>query len=391
MPQNQQYGRPFAADGGARTELAANHLDGSDAVCDCVQMHEASAPADSTYYAILSDPELLAAREGHVARLRSVFDGTYDSYTAFALRGHAAWIRGAGATDAEAEIARALQALAPAAEALRDPHVFRPLALECEIYGVHFTDKILGADVFDLQGSWQVHPVSHAVGELPIPNLDSDPTWRRAQELARAFVAAGASVPYFGLPTIASTLNVGVNLYGQELLAAMLECPAAAHRDLRVINDLLCTMHRWYLETLPLEQLQPVIACERTQPPGFGQLCGCTTQLISPRQYGEFVAPLDAALLGTYPHGGMIHLCGSHTQHIPTWREMKQLRALQIMDRAADDLELYWNGLRLDQVIYVHPSASMPIPRIIEITRGNRVVIVADVPDPPAMIRRAYQ
>ena len=30
-------------------------------------------------------------------------------------------------------------------------------------------------------------------------------------------------------------------------------------------------------------------------------------------------------MLSLYPHGGLLHLCGAHTQHIPVWREMAAL------------------------------------------------------------------
>ena len=66
-------------------------------------------------------------------------------------------------------------------------------------------------------------------------------------------------MPLFGLPTIASALNTAVNLYGQRILMAMLDGPEAAQHDLRVINDLLCTLHRWHPERLPLDQIQPVV------------------------------------------------------------------------------------------------------------------------------------
>ena len=74
----------------------------------------------------------------------------------------------------------------------------------------------------------------------------------------------------------------------------------------------------------------------------------------------------------------MIHLCGSHGQHIPAWREMPAVRAIQLNDRAADELELYYRGLREDQVIYVNPTSYMTVERIMAITRGHRVVIVSD-------------
>lgn len=292
-------------------------------------------------------------------------------------------VRGKGRADPYRDPDRwtteALDDLAAQAEFLRDTEVFRPLTFDFGPYGVHLIDRMFGAHVFELgPGNWQAHTLTSRTGELRPPDLGSDDTWRLAQRIAEAFLSARVAVPLFGLPTIASALNIAVNLYGQEILVAMRTEPAAARHDLAVINDLLCALHRWYLQHLPLAQLQPVIAAFRTQPPGFGQLCGCTTHLVSASLYRDLVAPLDDALLSVYPHGGMIHLCGAHAQHIPTWQAMPSLRAVQLNDRAADDLELYYRGLRDDQIIYVNAYEGMPVNRILAITGGHRTVIVAD-------------
>jgi hypothetical protein len=98
--------------------------------------------------------------------------------------------------------------------------------------------------------------------------------------------------------------------------------------------------------------------------------------------YREFVAPLDDKLLSTYPNGGMIHLCGEHTQHIPVWREMESVRAIQVNDRASEDLDIYFNELRDDQIIYLNTTPNMTVERAMEITGGRRLVIVAEVPKP---------
>jgi hypothetical protein len=135
-------------------------------------------------------------------------------------------------------------------------------------------------------------------------------------------------------------------------------------------------LHLWYRRRIPEEQLQPVVAAQRCQPPGFGQLCGCTTHLLSAEQYREFIAPLDGALLRVYPHGGMIHLCGIHTQHIATWRDMPSVRAVQLNDRAAQDLPSYFAGLRDDQVIYLNPTPTMTAEDALRITDGRRLVVV---------------
>jgi hypothetical protein len=335
--------------------------------------------------ATLNEPALLAARQAHITRLQALYDGERLNQV-FVLAG----IAGRGQADLFQEperwVEEALADLAEKAERVLDQAVFRPLVIEPgELYGVHFVDKILGAPVFELdqKANWQAHYLESPIGELQMPDLDQDPSWKLARQLATAFVESGVTVPFFGLPTIASVLNIAVNLYGQQILVALYTDPAAAQRDLQVINQLLCDLHSWYLAHLPAAQLQPVVAGQRTQPPGFGQICGCTTQLLSPRLYQEFVAPLDEALLSVYPHGGMIHLCGQHTQHIPVWREMHSLRAVQMNDRATEDLETYFRELREDQILYVNPCASMPVERIMAITGGRRTVIVADLPEAP--------
>ena len=343
--------------------------------------------SDPVTRAVLSDASLLAARQHHFTRLKRLYAGEQLD-PPFVLNG----VRGVGRCDPYCEperwVSEALVDLAAQADRVRDEALFHPLVLEFGLYGVHFVDRMFGADVFDLDGSenWQVRVLPTGVGTLTPPDLDRDPTWELARRVALAFLEADVSVPLFGLPTIASSLNIAVNLYGQEILLAMITDPEAARHDLEVINELLCALHRWYRAHIPEAQLQPVVADQRTQPPGYGQLCSCTSHLISGATYREFIAQLDDTLLSVYPHGGMIHLCGAHTQHIPVWREMRSLRAVQLNDRAAVDLEGYFEGLREDQVIYANPCEDMPVSRIMEITRGHRTVIVADI-DPSELMK----
>ncbi len=324
----------------------------------------------------LRDIDLLSSRDRHFRRLTSLFDGETLEET-FILNGYCGAGKSNPYDDPEAWVREALEDVAAHADLIRDPLVFRPLVVEYGPYGVHFVDRIFGARVYELDGSWQADYLDTPIGSLAPPELDRDETWMLAQRAGRAFLESGASLPLFGLPTIASAINIAVNLYGQEILLAMLSEPEAARADLGTINNALVEMHRRYLSTIPPAQLQSVIGAWRTQPAGYGQICGCSTQLLSPEIYRDFVAPLDDALLSAYPHGGMIHLCGAHTQHLPCWREMKSLRAVQLNDRAAEDLRIYFNALRTDQIIYVNPCETMPLERIMEITGGRRTVIVA--------------
>ena len=332
----------------------------------------------------LNEPALLRARDEHLRRLRQLFDGLAAAH-AFVLCG----VQGRGQTDLyqrpERWVEEALDDLAGRAGALRDESIFRPLSINPWPYGVHFVDKLLGAEVFELDGqreNWQAHGLAAPIGTLQPPDLAAQPAWALARRLATAFLQTETLVPLFAPPVLSSPLNIALNLYGQDFLVALLGDPAAARHDLRVITDTIKALHLWYQRAVPFAQLQMVETLGRVQPPGHGQLCGCSTQVLSPEQYGEFVAPLDDELLALYPGGGLIHLCGVHTQHLPVWRAMKSLCALQLNDRAAEDLPHYFQGLRDDQVLYVNPCAAMPVPRIMDITGGRRTVIVADVVPP---------
>ena len=326
----------------------------------------------------LSDPKLLAARERHFARLENLFAGRPLAH-AFVLNG----IQGGSETnvldDPAKWAAEALESLVPNAEKLLDENVFRPLILESWIYGVHFIDHLLGGRVYFSESQWWCDFLKTPVGSLQPPDLDKFDAWRKARELARACVELDAAVPLISSQVLSSPLNIIVNLYGEEVLAAMLDDEPAVRRDLRVITDLILALHRWYTANVPADRYQPICVNGRCQPRGYGQICGCTTHLISAGMYRDLVAPLDDEVLGLYPHGGMIHLCGDHTRHIPVWRELKSFRAFQINDRAAEDLEIYFKELREDQIIYLNPTPTMTVDRAMKITGGRRIVIVADV------------
>ena len=85
--------------------------------------------------------------------------------------------------------------------------------------------------------------------------------------------------------------------------------------------------------------------------------------------------PCDEAILSVYPNPGLIHLCGKHTQHIPIFRKMKCLHAVQVNDAAAEELRQYFDGLRKDQVIYFNRCEGMTIEQAMEITDGRRLVL----------------
>jgi len=331
---------------------------------------------------ILNDPERIARRDLWFSRLSDLFDGRENEYN----RTHLFTLHGAvprpaddqlAYTDPEAWINACIELCAACPD--HNAERFAPICVEYPIYGVHFIDKMFGADVFFQDGQWNARYLTTPVGSLQMPDLEKDETWQLARRAAQAFLDADVALPLFGLPTLSSALNIFVNLYGEEGLFTMLDDEDAAMHDLTVINDLIRSLHRWYLTHIPLQQLQPVISWDRTQPPGYGQLCGCTSQLVSGDMYARMIAPLDDALLAEYPHGGMIHLCGAHEQLLPTFRSMPHLRSLQLNDRATQTLPQYLAELREDQILYVNhwnPATEPSVEELLTLPDTRRIVSV---------------
>ena len=323
---------------------------------------------------ILNDEVLIANREKWFSEMNDLF---------YADRKGALHLAGLGAdavnpdlmyTDPEAWIRDAVSHLVKHAHSKISDKYFVPLCIYDSIYGVHFVDRIFGCEVFFQDGQWYNRYLKNEVGQLKKPDLESNETWALAKRIANAFLDLKITAPLFETPVIASPLNIAVNLYGEEILVAMLMEPEAAHHDLQIINEVLTELHQWYRAHIPAQQLQPVCSCGRCQPPGHGQICGCTTQLLSPGLYEEFIMPLDNALLGVYPHGGMIHLCGSHTQLIPLFAKMPNLKCVQLNDKAAEDLQFYVDGLRDDQVIYLNPCEGMSTRQALQIAKNKKIV-----------------
>ena len=326
-------------------------------------------------YRILNDPRLLAEKERIFQRLALFYGGGSDGMTCN-LDGYAFFPQIDAYSAPEEWVYAALDQMAENVGLMEDGQKLRPLCVEMGFYGVHFVDKLFGAEVFLRDGNWNAQYLSAPVGELSAPDWEKNETFLLAKRLLDAFLACKVQLPVFGLPTLASPLNIALNLYGQEFLLALYCEPEAAKRDIRTITDAIVWLHRYYRARLPERQLQPVVSWQRTQPWGHGQICGCSTQLISAEQYREFFAEADEEILNVYPHGGMIHLCGAHLQHAETFRAMQSLHALQLHNRAAADLEAYYENLREDQVIYLNCCPEMPYERAYAVTGGKKIIFV---------------
>ena len=325
--------------------------------------------------AILNDPGMIGIVTRHFQNLEQVYTGALPERP-FGLTGVWGTATSNPFTHPEDCITEQLISLAGVElDKLRNRAVFRPGITGVGLYGVHFMDALLGAEVFDLDGTgnWQVHTLTSPVGSLQFPQWEKHPAWRAAARAAECFVACGAKSVVFESPCISSPLNIAINLYGQEFLIALMEDPAAAHRDLRVITDLMIAIHSWYLKRVPLRQRQ-VAAIARVQPGGYGHLCGCSATMLSLESYRDFIVPYEREVLRLFPRGGMMHLCGYYTQLIPAWAAFKELKVLQVNDDASAELPDYYRKLPNDKTFYNLECSQMPWWQAEQLTGGYRIV-----------------
>ncbi len=329
-------------------------------------------------------PQIRSAQARHRRRLEQLFAGQ-ELDTPMAVCGphfgRSHGLLGNNDTDMLAQpeqwLAEVLADMAGKAELAGDEATFRPLAIELDCLGVHYIDALLGQRAYVQAGQVWAEPFAGDLDELTMPELDRCEVFQASLRLAH--LAVEAARPAHGAvlaasPVFSSPINISVNLFRERLLEALISRPAAARRALRIITDVILAACRAFQHAIPQALRCNSVVCTRCTPAGHGYVDGCATQLVSPGHYRDFFAPLDEEILAAYPRGGMIHLCGAHTQHLPAWRQMKPLRSVQINDRATDDFLAYWKGLRADQIVYVSPNAAFEQKRILELTRGRRVV-----------------
>ena len=324
----------------------------------------------------LNDPQLLDVCSYHVKRLERMFAGDRTDGP-FLLSGYG----GHGKADPEKEpekwVEECLENLYEHADLAADRKVFRPLVSEYWFWGVHFTDMVFGAKVRSRSGLWWSPGVENELGELPVPDLETNEFWKTAQRLTLAQVSYGVTLPFFTTQVLGEPWNQFYNIYKDRALTGFYDDPEGMKRDLDIVTDTLVEMHKWFLSVIPAKNYQPICAGGRFQPYGHGQMCGCSTHLISGQLYEEFIRPLDERVASLFPKGVMLHLCGNHVQHIPAWRKMPGICAFQLNDRAIDDLSEFYNRTRPEQLLYLNPSQNMPISKILEITdNGQKSVII---------------
>ena len=159
---------------------------------------------DEQIMRMMCDETYLRNQNEWFTKLRNIFEG--DDVGPIVLRGVSNWYFDPNPVygDVEEMLEKDFRLLAGRMEnALRDDQ-FRPACIEKGFYGVHFVDRIFGAEVYFKSGQWYNKYLRSEVGELKVPDLENDETWALARRYATAFFKNKTTVPLFGLPTIAS-------------------------------------------------------------------------------------------------------------------------------------------------------------------------------------------
>lgn len=335
-------------------------------------------------------PDVAAARAHHYDRLAALYRGemTGPLYLAGEFYGKSHGLWGTNEIDMLAEPAAWLdEVLADMAE--RGPakaasrSTFYPLGIEPDPLGVHYIDALFGAHVYIYEQQTWGTELSYDLAELEMPDLARSAVFQRSLRLVQMAVEAVAGAGgqlYVTTPVLSCASNIAINLFEQRFLEALVMRPDVARRALCIINDVITACTRAFYDLIPPAIRRCTVACSRYAPAGFGFIDGCATQLVSGKQYREFLADLDMAVLDRSPYGGQIHLCGSHKQHISTWRTLSKLRSVQLNDRATEDFRLYFDGLRDDQILYIAPTERTSAQVVIDYTGGRRLILQCSAP-----------
>ena len=210
---------------------------------------------------VLNDKKRIGIRDGWFGRMQGLFDGKRDSFLEthfFAVNGTTGNADFGLLYENPAEwVIMELEDLAGKASLIDNEDMFVPLCIEPSFYGVHFIDKILGAEVFFQDGQWYNHYLEREVGSLERPDLDRDETWKSAREAAFSFRDAEVRLPLFGLPTIGRAL-----IYRPAVLLADEPTGNLDRRNSEEILALLKLSNKRYHQTVVLITHDEKIALE---------------------------------------------------------------------------------------------------------------------------------
>jgi hypothetical protein len=150
------------------------------------------------------------------------------------------------------------------------------------------------------------------VESLQPPPIDTSLVVERA--LKEANLLAGRYGGCDGGINYGSPLNNAVSVLGEEILAAIVERPAAAQRILRYMGEAILALHDRV--TAPINGTPP------SPRRAIGGLGNCPVCMISPQSYEQVVLPVDRWFLGQIGCRGLHH-CGAFHPYAEVYKKLE--------------------------------------------------------------------
>ena len=265
-------------------------------------------------------------------------------------------------------------------ESYCDAVTWRIPALALCRYGLHFTSAVLGCRVWaEADQPWCVSlsELGQTPQDFQVPDLDQNSVFQEMLGLLRFVTEVTEGRVVVELPFLAEPLLAAVDLFGTEFLRLLADDGELAGQLLEKVSTVVLAMRSRFrgVGADADADVRDYHTCACPMPGDFRFVHGCTTHLVGPATYRDYVAPLDAAHLQHEGRGGCLHLCGRHTQHISTWRDLPGLCAVQLNDTAACDFERYWRGLLQDQFVVLWPGSTMSVAEALRISHGHRLAL----------------
>lgn len=162
---------------------------------------------------------------------------------------------------------------------------------------------------------------------LQTPDLDKSELWQKIQAQIDRLMAEYGYV--YSCLNLMGIQNVAIDLRSSDLFLDYYSAPEAAHHLLDVVTELSIDVGK-RLSKVSKTVSTGVTTIVRKTVPEVYLTSNCSVDLISLRNYREFLLPYDNRLAEQFPIFG-IHHCGKTMEHVVKgYREVKNLKFAEI-------------------------------------------------------------
>lgn len=163
--------------------------------------------------------------------------------------------------------------------------------------------------------------------KLRVPDLDSSALWQRIQTQIDALLAEFGTV--YSCINLMGVQNIALDLRGSELFLDYYANPEVAHHLLSISTGLSIEVGKRLGKVSKILSTGVTSIVGKTVPEVY-LTSNCSVDLISLRNYRDFLLPYDNQLAEQFPVFG-IHHCGKTMEHVVKgYREVKNLKFAEV-------------------------------------------------------------